>query len=75
VQRFGGTTYFDLEGSYRINDNWKITAGGRNIFDDFPDKIDRIASDNDNCCGRTYVSGSIVPWQGGYWYARIDMDF
>jgi len=75
VQQFSGTTFVDLEGSYQINDNWKVTLGGRNIFDEYPDKIDRIASDNDNCCGRTYVSGSVVPWQGGYYYGKVQVSF
>ena len=75
IQQHSAATFVDLEAAYRFNDNWRVTVGGRNIFDDYPDREDRIASDNDNCCGRTYRSGGILPWQGGYYYARIDMDF
>jgi iron complex outermembrane receptor protein len=75
VQYFDPTTYFDLEANWQINDNWRVAVGGRNLFDEYPDKIDRVASDNDNCCGRTYVSGSIVPWQGGYYYGRVNVSF
>jgi iron complex outermembrane receptor protein len=75
VQRFSSTTFTDLEANYQVNDNWRVTVGGRNIFDKYPDKIDRVASDNDNCCGRTYVSGSVVPWQGGYYYGRVTVTF
>ena len=46
----------------RVNDNWKFTLGARNIFDTYPDKVDRIASNNDACCGRDYNSGMIIPW-------------
>ncbi|NOX68586.1 MAG: TonB-dependent receptor [Gammaproteobacteria bacterium] len=75
VQEFGSTFFVDLEASYQLNDNWRLTVGGRNIFDTFPDKVDRVASNNDQCCGRTYVSGSLVPWQGGYFYGRVSMAF
>lgn len=72
-QTFDATTFFDLEASYRFNDNWRVTAGGRNITDEFPDATAREISDF--CCGRIYPSGTVVPWQGGYWYARVSADF
>jgi iron complex outermembrane receptor protein len=75
IQTHSATTYIDLEANYRINDNWRLTVGGRNIMDEYPDREDRIASDNDNCCGRTYRSGGVLPWQGGYWYGRVTVDF
>ena len=74
-QDFDATTFFDLEVNWQVNDNWRLAVGGRNIFEEYPDEIDRIASDNDNCCGREYVSGSIVPWQGGYYYGRVNVSF
>ena len=58
-----------------LNENFRVSVGGRNIFDEFPDEIDRTVNDNDYCCGRVYASGSIVPWQGGYWYLRFNADF
>jgi len=72
-QTMDATTFFDLEGSYRFNDNWRVTAGGRNIFDEYPDATAREIGDF--CCGRIYPSGTVVPWQGGYWYARVTADF
>lgn len=75
IQDYDATTYFDLEGAYQFNDNWRLTIGGRNILDEFPDKTDRVASDNDFCCGRVYPSGTVADWQGGYWYARVQADF
>jgi iron complex outermembrane receptor protein len=75
IQEFGSTFMLDLEAAWQINDNWRLTFGGRNVTDTYPDKLDRIASDNDQCCGRTYSSGSLVPWQGGYYYGRIAMSF
>ena len=75
IQQFASTTFIDLEAAWRINDSWRLSVGGRNIFDEFPDRTDRIASDNDQCCGRTYVSGSVVPWQGGYYYGRVQFSY
>jgi iron complex outermembrane receptor protein len=74
-QDFDATFFVDLEGSYRLGENWTFTLGAFNVFDEYPDQLDRVASDNDQCCGRTYSSASIVPWQGGYYYGRIQVGF
>ena len=75
IQKYDQTTFFDLEANWQINDNWRLSVGGRNLFDEFPDGVDRVASDNDFCCGRTFNSGSVVPWQGGYYYGRVNVSF
>ena len=75
IQEYDPTVFFDLEGSWQINQNLRASIGGRNIFDEFPDEVDRIASDNDYCCGRIYASTSVVDWQGGYYYLRLRADF
>lgn len=74
-QDYGATYFVDLEGSYQVTDYLKVTLGGRNIFDEYPDKVDRVASNNDYCCGRVYSSGTFVPWQGGYYFMRVNADF
>ncbi|MCB1644251.1 MAG: TonB-dependent receptor [Pseudomonadales bacterium] len=71
VQKFDPTIFVDLEGSYAINEMFTVTVGGRNIFDEYPDK-DKIS---DFCCGRLYSSSSVVGWQGGYYYMRLSADF
>ncbi|MCY4357440.1 MAG: TonB-dependent receptor, partial [Gammaproteobacteria bacterium] len=70
-QTISDVYFFDLEAQWQINDIIRLSAGGRNIFDEYPD-ADTIG---DNCCGRIYASGSVVPWQGGYYYARLRADF
>ena len=74
IQNFGATMFFDLEANYQINDNWRVTVGGRNIFDEYPDELDAIGR-QDQCCGRVYSSGSLVPWQGGYYFGRVSVNF
>lgn len=74
VQTFDPEWFIDLEGSYRINEMFRVSIGGRNIFDEFPDELNDIGR-ADQCCGRIYDSGSVLPWQGGYYYARLNVDF
>ncbi len=75
IQSLDAVIFFDLEANWQLNDNWRFTLGGRNIFDEYPDRVDRIASDNDFCCGRIYQSSSVVPWQGGYYYGRVTFNY
>jgi len=65
------TWYVDLEAQYQINDTFRIAAGGRNVFDEYPDK----GNVGDTCCGRLYESGSVLDWNGSYWFARLTADF
>ncbi|MCR9258437.1 MAG: TonB-dependent receptor [Pseudomonadaceae bacterium] len=74
VQKFDALTFFDLEAAYQINENFRVTVGGRNIFDEYPDKVDRAVNGNDYCCGRVYASTSVADWQGGYYYLRLNAD-
>lgn len=72
-QTFDSTFFVDLEASYQFSESVRAAIGGRNIFDEYPDKVDQ--SIGDYCCGRVYASSSIVPWQGGYYYLRLNLDF
>ena len=73
VQTYDAVMFFDLEANYQINDNWRVSVGGRNIFDEFPDEMDKTL--NDFCCGRVYSSSSLVDWQGGYYFGRVSVSF
>lgn len=70
-QEFDPIVFVDLEAQYQINETVKVSLGGRNITDEFPER-DAIS---DFCCGRIYSSGTVVGWQGGYYYARLRADF
>ncbi len=65
------TWFVDLEAQYQINDTFRIAAGGRNLFDEYPVK----GNVGDTCCGRIYESGTVVDWNGSYWFARLTADF
>lgn len=74
TQKFGAEYQFDVEGTYFISENLSLIAGARNIFDEYPDEVnDNMAGDA--CCGRIYLSDSIVDWQGGYYYAKFVATF
>jgi iron complex outermembrane receptor protein len=74
-QDYGSTFFVDLEASYAFNDNWSFSLGGRNILDQYPDQIARHVDNNDYCCGRVYNSTAVVPWQGGYYYGALRVNF
>lgn len=71
VQEFDPIVFVDLEARVDITSELTLSLGGRNIFDEYPDK-DEIS---DYCCGRIYSSASVVDWQGGFYYLRADYNF
>ncbi len=71
VQDFGSEFLLDLEASYTFLDHYKIAIGARNILDNYPDP----GMIGETCCGRIYRSDSIVDWQGGYYYGRVEVSF
>ena len=70
TQTFDPNLYVDLELSYTFMDNYRVTLGGQNIFDQFPDK-----GQFETCCGRIYRSDSIPDWQGQLWYLQASAQF
>lgn len=71
IQIFEPEVMFDLEGTYFISEMLSVSAGARNLFDNYPD----AGEIGETCCGRIYRSDSIVDWQGGYYYARLNYSF
>ena len=71
-QEFDPVVQVDLEASYKFADAYRIAAGARNIFDEYPDPS---ALAGDSCCGRVYRSDSVVDWQGGYYYLKAVVEF
>jgi iron complex outermembrane receptor protein len=62
---------FDLEMQYQINESLSLTLGGRNIFDAYPEKD----TTGDATNGRIYDSGTVVDWQGGYYFLQMNASF
>ncbi|WP_375206947.1 TonB-dependent receptor plug domain-containing protein [Hyphococcus sp.] len=73
IQEFGSEFLVDLELSYSFLDHYKVSVGARNILDNYPDPGN--AAVGETCCGRIYRSDSIVDWQGGYYYGRVEVTF
>ncbi|WOX04353.1 TonB-dependent receptor plug domain-containing protein [Microbulbifer pacificus] len=71
VQKYGSVVQVDLEGKYHFTENTSASLGGRNIFDEYPDK-DLLG---DYCCGAVYPTGSIVDWQGSFYYLSLNHSF
>lgn len=73
IQTFGTEILFDLELTYHISESLSLSAGARNLFDEYPDAgTDEMG---ETCCGRIYRSDSIVDWQGGYYYTKLNYTF
>lgn len=66
IQRFGGKVLFDLQAAWRAGDRYSVALGGLNVFGETPDRAEFEA-----CCGRIYRSDSMIPWQGAYYYLRL----
>ena len=70
IQEYDPTVFFDLEAQYQLSESVMLSAGARNLFDEYPDK-----DNGDNCCGSVYWASNIVDWQGGYYYSRLNYTF
>ncbi|MDC8832420.1 TonB-dependent receptor plug domain-containing protein [Alteromonas gilva] len=71
IQIFEPEFMFDLEGTYFLTDTLSLSAGVRNLFDNYPDP----GEIGETCCGRIYRSDSIVDWQGGFYYMKLNASF
>jgi len=70
-QEFDSIWFTDIEAAYRINDNIRLSLGGRNIFNEYPD-TDQIG---DFIGGDFYGRINRIDWQGALWYGRLNIDF
>ena len=67
IQEFDAEVLVDINARWAISDQYSLTLGGQNVFDNYPD-----AGEFEVCCGRTYRSDSVVSWQGAYYFLRFD---
>ncbi|WGL15040.1 TonB-dependent receptor [Microbulbifer bruguierae] len=71
IQKYSSVVQVDLEGKYHFTESTSASLGGRNVFDEYPDK-DKIG---DYCCGAIYPPGSMVDWQGAFYYMSLNHNF
>lgn len=71
-QTYSAKVLFDLEVSYNVTDNIRLSVGGENVFDTYPEKEGRLANINN---GMQYPQHSPFGYNGGFWYIRADANF
>ncbi|GMR15357.1 MAG: TonB-dependent receptor [Gammaproteobacteria bacterium] len=67
--KIGATIYFDAELGFQMTENFRLAAGGVNIFDSF---VDTIGPPNANrlSVGLQYPRRSAANYEGGAWYLK-----
>jgi len=68
----GSEVVFDAEVAYNVNDNWKLTAGATNLFDETPDEITPYDTE---IAGSKYPTTSPIGINGGYYYMKATYNF
>jgi iron complex outermembrane recepter protein len=81
-QLFGATYTTDLELGYQVVKNLMVAIGGRNIFNEFPDKIANSAASPISPITGGEQDGELYPRTGGpfgfngaFWYVRLSANF
>jgi iron complex outermembrane receptor protein len=69
--KYGGELLVDLEVSYQITDGYRFTVGAQDVFDNMPDQFPNPELNS----GAIYPTGSPMGFNGGFWYARLNVDF
>jgi len=67
---YGGEALFDAEVAYTVADKYTITVGAQNLFDAVPDKFPNAGD-----VGNVYPTSSPIGFNGGFWYARMNVAF
>jgi iron complex outermembrane receptor protein len=81
-QLFSATYTTDLELGYQVLKNITLAVGGRNIFNEFPDKIANTAASPISPITGGEQDGELYPRTGGpfgfngaFWYVRVSANF
>lgn len=69
---FGSEILFDLEVRVEITENIDFAAGAQNLFDNYPDDEQNSVL---RFLGATRPISSPFGFNGGSWYARVNVDF
>ncbi len=68
-QKHGTIAMFDTEVKYNLGEHYTFTVGAKNVLDKYPAR-NLISAGN----GNIYADG-VVDFQGGYYFARIDVRY
>ena len=81
-QEFGAKVTADLDVSYTIADNYTVTVGANNLFDEYPDKIAPTTANPIYALTGSTADGQIYPrsggpfgMNGGFWFVRIGVKY
>lgn len=70
-KEIGDVLYIDIELGWDVTENWNVTLGGSNIFDEYPDEIrDDGVFANRVSVGLPYPRRTVTNYEGGSWYLR-----
>lgn len=69
---YKGALIVDLEGTLTFNENYSVTLGAENVFDELPDREQDPTLD---FLGVTRALTSPWGFNGGFWYLRLAADF
>lgn len=69
--KYGGELLVDMEVGYDIAERYKLTIGAQDLFDNTPDQFPNPEINS----GAIYPTGSPMGFNGGFWYARLNIDF
>jgi len=79
LDRTGVKVVTDLDVSYRVRPNIKISAGANNLFNVFPNRVNAAGLAASAAAGNPaveiYPSFSPFGINGGYYFARLSVDF
>jgi iron complex outermembrane recepter protein len=81
-QTFGSKFTTDLEGSYTFADRYTLAVGATNVFNEYPDKIAATDANPIYVLTHSLSNGQVYPnsggpfgSNGGFWYARVNVQF
>jgi iron complex outermembrane receptor protein len=69
---YGGAMVVDVEGSWQINENFRLSIGAENVFDELPDDDGHFVAE---LLGVDKSLTSPFGVNGGFWYARLTAEF
>ncbi|SNT18949.1 iron complex outermembrane recepter protein [Azospirillum sp. RU38E] len=74
AKTFGSEWLFDTEVSYTFYEQVTLSVGAQNLFDNYPDKLNKTAAGT-YAVGQVYPDTSPIGYDGGTYYVRLKVAF